>query len=45
MARRLDGERGLFLNDKLLLLENRVEALIDHWHNAQLMRPGRNKMH
>ena len=34
----------LFLNDKLLLLENRVEALIDHWHNAQLMQPGRDKM-
>ena len=34
----------LFLNDKLLVPENRVEALIDHWHNAQLMHPGRDKM-
>ena len=24
--------------------ENRVEALIDHWQNAQLMHPGRDKM-
>ena len=24
--------------------ENRVEELIDHWHNAQLMHPGRDKM-
>ena len=24
--------------------ENRMEELIDHWHNAQLMHPGRNKM-
>ena len=38
-----DGGK-LFLNDKLLGPENRVEALIDHWHNAQLMHPGRNKM-
>ena len=38
-----DGDK-LFLNDKLLVPENRVEALIDHWHNAQLMHPGRDKM-
>ena len=38
-----DGDK-LFLNDKLLVLENWVEALIDHWHNAQLMHPGRHKM-
>ena len=24
--------------------ENRMEELIDHWHNAQLMHPGRDKM-
>ena len=23
---------------------NRMEELIDHWHNAQLMHPGRDKM-
>ena len=34
----------LFLNDKLLLLKERVEALIDHWHNAQLMQRGHDKM-
>ena len=34
----------LFLKDKLLVPENRVEELIDHWHNAQLMHPGRDKM-
>ena len=38
-----DGDK-LFLNDKLLVLENRVEALIDHWHNTQLMHPGPQKM-
>ena len=38
-----DGGK-LFLKDKLLVPENRVEELIDHWHNAQLMHPGRNKM-
>ena len=38
-----DGDR-LFLKDKLLVPENRVEELIDHWHNAQLMHPGRDKM-
>ena len=31
-----DGDK-LFLKDKLLVHENRVEELIDHWHNAQLM--------
>ena len=34
----------LFLKDKLLVPENRMEELIDHWHNAQLMHPGRDKM-
>ena len=38
-----DGDK-LFLKDKLLVPENRVEDLIDHWHNAQLMHPGRDKM-
>ena len=28
----------------LLVLENRVEALIDHWHDAQLMHPAHDKM-
>ena len=34
----------LILNDNLLVPENGVEALIDHWHNAQLMPPGHDKM-
>ena len=38
-----DGEK-LFVKDKLLVPENRMEELIDHWHNAQLMHPGRDKM-
>ena len=38
-----DGDK-LFLKVKLLVPENRVEELIDHWHNAQLMHPGRDKM-
>ena len=38
-----DGDK-LFLKDKLLVPENRVEELIDHWHNAELMHPGRDKM-
>ena len=38
-----DGDK-LFLKDKLLVPENQVEELIDHWHNAQLMHPGRDKM-
>ena len=38
-----DGNK-LFLKDKLLFPENRMEELIDHWHNAQLMHPGRDKM-
>ena len=38
-----DGDK-LFLKDKLLVPENRVEELIDHWHNAQLMHPGPDKM-
>ena len=38
-----DGDK-LFLKNKLLVPENRVEGLIDHWHNAQLLHPGRDKM-
>ena len=38
-----DGD-NLFLNNKLLLPKDRVEALIYRWHNAQLMHPGRDKM-
>ena len=38
-----DGYK-LFLKDKLLVPEKRMEELIDHWHNAQLMHPGRDKM-
>ena len=38
-----DGDK-LFLKDKLLVPENRMGELIDHWHNAQLMHPGRDKM-
>ena len=38
-----DGDK-LFLKDKLLVPENQMEELIDHWHNAQLMHPGRDKM-
>ena len=38
-----DGDE-FFLKDKLLVPENRVEELIDHWYNAQLMHPGRDKM-
>ena len=38
-----DGDK-LFLKDKLLVPENRVEELIDHWHNAQLMHPGRDNL-
>ena len=34
----------LFLNDRLAVTQNRVEALIDHWHNAQLMLAGGDKM-
>ena len=37
-----DGDK-LFVKDKLLVPESRVEELIDHWHNAQLMHPGRDK--
>ena len=38
-----DGDK-LFLKDKLLVPKNPTEELIDHWHNAQLMHPGRDKM-
>ena len=38
-----DGDSHI-LKDKLLVPENRVEDLIDHWHNAQFMHPGRDKL-
>ena len=38
-----DGDK-LFLKDKLLVPENRLEDLIDNWHNAQLMHLGRDKL-
>ena len=38
-----DGDK-LFLKDKLLVSKNWVEDLIDRWHNAQLMHPGRDKL-
>ena len=38
-----DGDK-LFLKDKLLVPENRMEELIDHWHNTQLMHTGQDKM-
>ena len=38
-----DGDK-LFLRDKLLVAENRLEDLIDHSHNAQLMHLGRDKL-
>ena len=38
-----DGDK-LFFKDKLLVRKVRVEALIDHWHNTQLMHPGHDKM-
>ena len=38
-----DGDK-FFLKDKLLVPQNQMEGLIDHWHNAQLMHPGRDKM-
>ena len=38
-----DGDK-LFLKDKLLVPENRMEKLSDHWHNAQLLNPSRDKM-
>ena len=34
----------LFLNDKLLVQEQLGKALIDRWHNAQLMHPGSAKI-
>ena len=39
-----EGGDKLFLKDKLLVPENRMGELIHHWHNAQLMHPGRDKM-
>ena len=38
-----DGD-NLFVKDKLLVPENRVEDLIDHSHNAQLMHTGRHNL-
>ena len=38
-----DGDK-LFLKDKLLVPENRVEDFMDHWYNAELMHPGRDKL-
>ena len=38
-----DGDK-LFLKDKLLVPENGMEELIDHWHNTQRMHPGQDKM-
>ena len=38
-----DGDKHL-LNDKLLVPEDLVEALIDHWHNAELINPGGDRM-
>ena len=38
-----DGGK-LFLKESLLVPENRIEELIDHWHNARLMHLGRDKM-
>ena len=38
-----DGDQ-LFLNNKLLVPENRVENLIDHWHTSQLVHPGRDEL-
>ena len=38
-----DGDK-IFFKDKLLVPGNRVEDLIDHWHNGQLMHSGRAKL-
>ena len=38
-----DGDK-VFLQDKLSVPEDRVENLIDDWHNAQLMHPRRDKL-
>ena len=40
----MEDRDKLFLNDMVLVPENWVEALIDRWHNAQLLHPGRDKM-
>ena len=39
-----EDEDMRFLNDKLLVPETQVEALIDDWQNAELMHQGRDKM-
>ena len=39
-----EERKKLFLKDKLLVPRNRVEDGINHWHNAQLMHPGREKL-
>ena len=38
-----DGDR-LSLKDKVLVPETWLEDLIHHWHDAQLMHPGREKL-
>ena len=38
-----DGDK-FFSKDKLLIPETWLQDLIDHWHNAQLMHLGRNKL-
>ena len=38
-----DGDK-LFLKDKPLVPEDRVEDLIDYWHNAHSIHPGRDKL-
>ena len=38
-----EGDK-LFLKDKLLVPENRMEDLINHWHNAQWIHLGRDKL-
>ena len=41
----LTGDSDKLLpTDTLLLPKERVGALMDHWHNARLMHPGRDKM-
>ena len=39
-----EDREKLFLNEKLVVPDNRVQALIDHWENAQVMNPGCNNM-
>ena len=39
-----DYRDKLLPNDKLMVPEKRVEALMNNWNNVQLLRPGRDKM-